>query len=106
MGDSVKKYFEKTATADIKTVYPGDIKITVDSYPNYESISKPDSFVEAVKSKYDERSKRGMKKYNTNLERNDLNIIEWLNHLQEELMDATLYVEKLKSEVGDKLQNG
>ena len=31
--------------------------------------------------------------------RDDLNLIEWLNHLQEELMDATLYIEKLKSEV-------
>ena len=33
------------------------------------------------------------------MERNDLNLLEWLNHLQEELMDATLYIEKLKDEV-------
>jgi hypothetical protein len=31
--------------------------------------------------------------------RDDLNLIEWLNHLQEELMDATLYIEKLKAEL-------
>ena len=31
----------------------------------------------------------------------DLNLQEWLNHLQEELMDATLYIERLKAEVGN-----
>ena len=30
MGDSVKKYFESTSTSDIKTIYPGDIQVTVD----------------------------------------------------------------------------
>jgi hypothetical protein len=46
-----------------------------------------------------------MKKYNTTLEREDLDLQEWLNHLQEELMDATLYVERLKAEIGDKLRD-
>jgi hypothetical protein len=32
-------------------------------------------------------------------ERKDLNLIEWLNHLQKELNEATLYLEKLKSEL-------
>ena len=31
------------------------------------------------------------------LDRNDLTMLEWLIHLQQELMDATLYIEKLKS---------
>lgn len=35
------------------------------------------------------------------MERNDLNFLQWINHLQEELMDATLYLEKLKSELQD-----
>ena len=30
------------------------------------------------------------------MDRTDLNKSEWLTHLQEELMDATLYIEKLK----------
>jgi hypothetical protein len=92
MSDSVKKYFESTSTSDIKTIYPGDIQVTVDK-------PKKDSYVQIVKAKFEERSQRGMQKYGTNLEREDLNLQEWLNHLQEELMDATLYVERLKAEL-------
>jgi hypothetical protein len=33
------------------------------------------------------------------MERDDLSLDEWLTHLQEELMDATLYIEKLKTEI-------
>ncbi len=33
------------------------------------------------------------------MDRNDLSPLEWLQHLQEELMDATLYLEKLKKEL-------
>ena len=104
MGDSVSKYYSRNSTSNVKTIYPGDVKMTVNSYPNYESTSKKDSYVQLVKAKFEERSQRGIKKYNTTLEREDLNIVEWLNHLQEELMDATLYVERLKAEIGDKLR--
>jgi len=51
-----------------------------------------------VLAKYYERSERGVKKYGRTLDRDDLSFIDWLNHLQEELMDATLYIEKLKKE--------
>lgn len=44
------------------------------------------------------RAKIGEKKYGHTLERNDLTFLEWLQHLQEELMDAACYVEKLKEE--------
>jgi len=49
--------------------------------------------------KYYERSQLGIKKYGRTLDRDDLNLTDWLNHLQEELMDATLYIEKLKQDV-------
>jgi hypothetical protein len=98
MSDSVTKYFESTSTSNFKTIYPGDIQVTVDT-------PKKDSYVQIVKAKFEERSQRGIKKYGTNLEREDLDIFEWLNHLQEELMDATLYVERLKAEIGDKLRD-
>jgi len=52
-----------------------------------------------VYGKYQERSNAGIKKYGTTLENNSLPLIDWLNHLQEELMDATLYIEKLKQEI-------
>jgi hypothetical protein len=58
-----------------------------------------DKIVTAVTDKFQDRSDVGQKKYGTSLERDDLNLLEWLNHLQEELMDATLYVEKLKQEI-------
>ena len=73
---------------------------------HYEEVQRPfiperkDTIVESVISKYKERSETGIKKYGTTLDRNDLNLSDWLTHLQEELMDATLYVEKLKKSFG------
>jgi hypothetical protein len=49
-----------------------------------------------VLAKYYERSERGIEKYGRTLDRDDIDLMGWLNHLQEELMDATLYIEKLK----------
>jgi len=57
-----------------------------------------DPFVKKVIEKYQERSEAGIRKYNNTLDRKDLSFVQWLTHLQEELMDATLYIEKLKSE--------
>lgn len=51
-----------------------------------------------VLAKYYERSQTGIKKYGRTLDRDDLSFLDWLTHLQEELMDATLYIEKLKDE--------
>lgn len=59
---------------------------------------KKDKIVESVLSRFKQRSEVGIKKYNTTLERNDLSTLEWLTHLQEEMMDATLYIERLKQE--------
>jgi len=58
-----------------------------------------DSIVESVLNKFKERSEEGIKKYGVTLDRNDLSSLEWLIHLQEELMDATLYIERLKKEL-------
>ena len=52
-----------------------------------------------VMDKFKSREQEGLVKYGTTMDRNDLSLTEWLNHLQEELMDATLYIEKLKQEV-------
>ena len=65
---------------------------------------RTDKYVQSVKEKFEERSQTGIRKYNTTLERNDLNILDWLTHLQEELMDATLYVERLKASYAEKTQ--
>jgi len=58
-----------------------------------------DTILIKVLAKYYERSQLGIQKYGRTLDRDDLSLTDWLNHLQEELMDATLYIEKLKSEV-------
>ena len=55
-----------------------------------------DSVVKSVIGKFAKRAAVGKEKYGTTLDREDLTNIEWLTHLQEELMDATLYIEKLK----------
>ena len=66
---------------------------------------KRDQIVEQVKERFDERSETGIAKYGTTLERGDLSLLDWLSHLQEELMDATLYIQKLKNEL-DQNPNG
>lgn len=58
-----------------------------------------DPIVLKVMTKFYDRSQRGIEKYGTMLTRTDLNLTDWLNHLQEELMDATLYIERLKQDV-------
>jgi hypothetical protein len=52
-----------------------------------------DKIVERVIDKYADRSYVGITKYGTTLE--DNNKDNYLVHLQEELMDATLYLEKI-----------
>ena len=69
-----------------------------------ENEVKRDKYVQSVKEKFEQRSQTGIKKYNTTLEREDLSFLEWLEHLQEELMDATLYVERLKTSYVEKAQ--
>jgi len=61
-----------------------------------------DKYVQAVKDKFEQRSQTGIKKYNTTLEREDLSLEEWINHAQEEAMDLTLYLERIKAEIRDK----
>jgi len=62
------------------------------------NINMKDSIVNSVLMQFKERSSVGIEKYGTTLDRQDLSALEWLKHLQEELMDATLYIEKLKQE--------
>jgi|TARA_R110000765_G_scaffold177066_1_gene282390 hypothetical protein len=58
-----------------------------------------DKNVENVVTQLRTREETGMNKYEVNTERKDLSTLEWLQHLQEELMDAAVYVEKLKYEM-------
>ena len=43
-----------------------------------------------------ERSEVGKNKYGVTMERTDLNLLEWVQHAQEEAMDLAVYLEKIK----------
>jgi len=55
-----------------------------------------DSIVATIIAKFKVRSEMGKAKYGTSLDRTDLSVIDWINHAQEEHMDAILYLEKLR----------
>ena len=57
-----------------------------------------DSVVFSIIEKFIKRSELGVKKYGTDLDREDLHVLDWIRHAQEEHMDAILYLEKLKQE--------
>ena len=61
-----------------------------------KTIDFRDPVVERVVDKFVGRSDVGYKKYGVTLEEDPSGILEWLNHLQEELMDAVLYLQKAK----------
>ena len=52
-----------------------------------------DKIVQQVVDKYTSRSEVGIANYKTTLENN--NVDNYMIHLQQELMDATLYIEKI-----------
>ena len=52
-----------------------------------------DANVERVCQKLQSRAEVGLRKYGVTTERDDLSLAEWLRHLQEELMDACVYIE-------------
>ena len=56
-----------------------------------------DSIVKSLIQKFWKRSSRGVEEYGTTLDQNKLPVKKWTKHLQEELMDASLYLEKIHS---------
>ena len=71
---------------------------------NKKEIEFRDPVVERVVDKFVSRSDVGFAKYGVTLEDDKSNIFAWINHLQEELMDAVLYLQKLKEETTEELQ--
>ena len=84
MGDIISKYFEMLEDGEWTS--------------NNTRENRKDQIVENVKTLYDIRAIKGKNLYGVTMDRNDLSFLEWLTHLQEELMDATIYLEKLKFE--------
>ena len=63
-----------------------------------------DPIIEKVVEKFISRSDVGFNKYKVTLDQDSKSINEWLNNIQEELMDAVNYIEKLKAVLADELQ--
>ena len=64
-----------------------------------------DPVVENVVDKFVSRSDVGFAKYGVTLRDDPSEMFAWLNHLQEELMDAVLYLQKAKEEHTDNKQD-
>jgi len=56
-----------------------------------------DSIVMNVMLKFIDRAKIGKSKYNTDLDRTDLELKEWISHSLEEQMDNMLYLYKVNT---------
>jgi hypothetical protein len=66
------------------------------------TILKTDSIVDSVIDSFVNRASIGKQKYGTDLDRNDLSLYNWIEHMQMELQDAILYLEKIKKVIGGK----
>jgi hypothetical protein len=71
---------------------------------NKKEIEFRDPVVERVVDKFISRSDVGFKKYSITLDNDPSDVFAWINHLQEELMDAILYLQKLKETTSVELQ--
>lgn len=71
---------------------------------NKQEIEFRDPVVQRVVRKFVSRSDIGFAKYGVTLEQDPSKMFEWLNHLQEELMDAVLYLQKAKEVYTTNLQ--
>jgi hypothetical protein len=65
-------------------------------------IKVTDSIVDSIIDQFVSRATFGKTKYGVDLDREDLNILEWIEHAKQEHMDAILYLEKLKKIVETK----
>jgi len=65
-------------------------------------IKVTDSIVDSIIDQFVSRALFGKEKYGVNMDREDLSILEWIEHAKQEHMDAILYLEKLKKIVETK----
>jgi len=63
-----------------------------------------DKIIERVINKIKSRSDIGYKKYGVTLKDDHQSLDTWLNHIQEELMDAVNYIEKAREVLTDEIE--
>ena len=69
-------------------------------HPEVRTILKTDTVVDSIVDSFISRASKGKTKYGHTLDRQDLSVLDWINHAQEELQDGILYLEKLKKTLG------
>ena len=94
---TLNDYKQLEATGMLWEFYPEGVQIIPDKPKTYEAPEDPN--VATVVEAYLKRAAEGMTKYGVTTERTDIDLIGWLNNLQEELMDATIYLERAKKEL-------
>ncbi len=62
------------------------------------SLSAEDANVKAVQERLGNRAAIGLLKYGVTTEREDLSREEWLQHAQDEALDLSVYLQRLKRE--------
>ena len=111
-----------------RKMYPGDVYVTTSTYNSnnnfiYESSDdgetitrrpfgggvndkevikeayKPDSVVQEAIDMFTSRAKKGLETYGTTMDREDLNLEQWLEHAIEEQADNLLYLIKSLKEL-------
>ena len=98
-------YFVAVENGVVKPMNPVEFQLYVEEIVESYIQQGQDPVVKQVLDKFSERSETGIRKYGTTLEENDGDILYWVNHLQEELMDAILYSQKIKNLLEDGTKN-
>jgi hypothetical protein len=65
-------------------------------------IGVADNNVNELCLEYMKRADHGFAKYGVTTERKDLDLMQWIQHLKEELMDATVYIHRIQKELKGK----
>lgn len=61
-----------------------------------------DSVVREIVERFRVRAVLGKEKYGTDLDRQDLDLLDWIAHAREEAMDYVLYLTKIERELRNK----
>jgi hypothetical protein len=90
-------YVASLSNSKVNGIWSGNITTGAKELMRIDSnYNIKDSVVEAVVKKFQDRSRVGIEKYGTTLDRTDIDFDGWAEHLRQELMDAILYLERLK----------
>jgi hypothetical protein len=82
------------------TYYKDQGKVVSYDDTNSRTVLKTDYVVDSVIDQFIDRASFGRSKYGVGMERDDLSILEWIEHAKQEAMDQILYLQKLEYIIG------